>query len=181
MKSARDLCRLSASEGASALLPTHAEGAATATAVLTILHPCPSSSNEHGANDNSLVLRITHGSHAALFMGDAERWAERRLLATHPGELAADFLKVGHHGSRTSSSPEFLARVAPRFASLSSGIRNRFGHPHAEALAHLERAGARALRLDRLGAIEWQSDGSSQRLRTFASGTAPARPAGEPP
>jgi competence protein ComEC len=163
MKSARDLC-----------VPAPVGAQATAALPIHVLHPCPGVSGDREANDNSLVLRITHGKHAALLVGDAERWAEERLLATRAHELAADFLKVGHHGSKTSSSPEFLARVAPRFASISCGIRNRFGHPHPQALANLERAGARVLRLDRLGAVEWQTNGSTQSVRTFANGDLPA-------
>jgi competence protein ComEC len=120
------------------------------------------------ANDASLVLRVSHGHHAALFVGDAERWAEQRLLATRADVLDADFLKVGHHGSRTSSSVEFLALITPSVATISCGIRNRFGHPHAEALAHLDAAGASVLRLDQTGAVTWQSDGQSTRLVTFA-------------
>jgi competence protein ComEC len=137
-----------------------------ASAVIRVLHPCPAVADDQEANDNSLVLRIMHRERTALLVGDAERWAEQRLVASG-ADLAADFLKVGHHGSRTSSSPEFLARVRPRFASLSSGIRNRFGHPHPEALANLSDAGARVLRLDRLGAVEWQSNGVEQRVRAF--------------
>jgi competence protein ComEC len=136
---------------------------------LQVLHPCPSAS-EHGQNDNSLVLRIAHGRRAALLVGDAERWAEARLLATHPNDLHADFLKVGHHGSRTSSSGPFLAHVAATFASISCGVRNRFGHPHPEALARLTQAGALPLPLDRLGAVQWQTNGDTQTLRTRVGG-----------
>jgi competence protein ComEC len=155
LRTARDLCDLPAA------------APAPAPATLRILHPCPAVAADREPNDNSLVLHVSHGLHAALFVGDAERWAEQRLLAAHAEELRADFLKVGHHGSRTSSSSAFLAHVRPLFASISSGIRNRFGHPHPETLAHLEHAGARVLRLDREGAVEWQSDGSEQAVRTF--------------
>jgi competence protein ComEC len=175
MKSARDLCAGPAEVLANARHAAHAGhpvGAATPTAI-SVLHPCPGVSDEHEANDNSLVLRVRHGQRAALLAGDAERWAEERLLATHADGLAADFLKVAHHGSKTSSSPEFLARVGPRFASISCGIRNRFGHPHAEVLASLDRAGARTLRLDRLGAVQWQTDGSTATVRTFVDGELP--------
>lgn len=142
-------------------------------AAIRLLHPCPSAATSGAAaapsaNDASLVLRVSHGRHAALFVGDAERWAEQRLLATRADALDADFLKVGHHGSRTSSSVEFLALVTPSVATISCGIRNRFGHPHAEALAHLGAAGASVLRLDQTGAVTWQSDGQSARLTTFA-------------
>ena len=113
---------------------------------------------------------ITHGQHAALLMGDAEHWAEQRLLATHPTQLTADLLKVGHHGSRTSSSPDFLQAVQPHLATLSAGIRNRFAHPHPETLAHLHAAGAHPLRLDQLGSITWQTDGTTQHLQTWLTG-----------
>jgi competence protein ComEC len=146
-------------------------------AAIRVLHPCPDLADERGANDNSLVIHILHGRRAALFAGDAERWAEQQLVAHHAGELRADFLKVGHHGSRTSSSPAFLASVRPSFASISSGVRNRFGHPHAAALANLDRAGARVARLDRQGSAEWQSDGGEkQGVRTFIDGLPDVRP-----
>ncbi len=134
---------------------------------LAVLHPCPGPVAAASANDNSLVLRFRHGRHAALLVGDAERWAEDRLLGAHGAALGADYLKVGHHGSRSSSGPAFIRRVAPRFAVISSGVRNRFGHPHPEALASLEGAGARVLRLDRLGAVEWQSNGVRDAIRSF--------------
>ncbi|HET6343540.1 MAG TPA: hypothetical protein VFH51_01355 [Myxococcota bacterium] len=103
-------------------------------------------------------------------MGDAERWAEQRLLATHPTELTADLLKVGHHGSRTSSSPTFLQAVQPELATISAGIRNRFAHPHPETLDHLHNAGAFPLRLDQLGSITWQTDGTIQQVHTWLTG-----------
>jgi competence protein ComEC len=143
--------------------------AAGAAAAVAVLHPCPHPVGSASANDNSLVLRIRHGQHAALLVGDAERWAEQRLLGTPGAELAADFLKVGHHGSRSSSSPEFIERVAPRYAAISCGVRNRFGHPHPETLVTLRRYGVAVLGLDRLGAVEWQSDGARQAVRSFVS------------
>jgi competence protein ComEC len=142
-------------------------------AAIRLLHPCPSASSAPSANDASLVLRIRHGRHVALLVGDAEHWAEQRLLSSSAAALDADFLKVGHHGSRTSSSSAFLARVTPRIATISCGIRNRFGHPHAEALAHLEAAGARVVRLDQTGAVVWQSDGDTAAVDTFAPAPTP--------
>jgi competence protein ComEC len=140
---------------------------------IRLLHPCPAASVAPSANDASLVLRVSHGRHAALFVGDAEGWAEQRLLATRAEALDADLLKVGHHGSRTSSSAEFLARVTPSVASISSGIRNRFGHPHPEALAHLEAVGASVLRLDQTGAVSWQTNGEVASIDTFAPAPPP--------
>lgn len=140
---------------------------ATPGYTIEVLGPCPDIAPEQGANDNSLVLRIQSGDRAALFPGDAERWAEARLMLTDR-MLSADFLKVGHHGSRSSSTPEFVARVHPRVASVSSGRRNRFGHPHAETLHTLAALGVLALRLDQCGSVEWQTDGQRQAARTFA-------------
>jgi competence protein ComEC len=141
-------------------------GTISAGAVIEVLAPCPDLSPELSANDNSLVLRLRWGARAALLLGDAERAAEARLLG-RPRELRADFLKVGHHGSRSSSTAELIARVQPALASISCGKGNRFGHPHAETLATLAAAGVLPLRSDRLGSVEWQSDGSSSRFRVF--------------
>jgi competence protein ComEC len=135
---------------------------------IDVLAPCPAPVSGRSANDNSLVLRIRTTTSSALLVGDAERWAEARLLETHPAELRADFLKVGHHGSRSSSSPEFIASVRPAVATISCGTGNRFGHPHAETLATLRAAGTHILRLDQSGSVEWQSDASGTQLRTYA-------------
>lgn len=132
-----------------------------------VLHPCPHTLAAPSANDASLVLRVSHGRHAALLVGDAEHWAEQRLLATRADALDADFLKVGHHGSRTSSSATFLARVTPGVAAISCGIRNRFGHPHPQTLDGLTRAGAHVIRVDQAGAARWESDGEAIRVDTF--------------
>ena len=87
-----------------------------------------------GPNDNSFVLRLTWGHRSALLVGDAEHEEERELMAL-ARSLHADFLKVGHHGSRTSTSPAFLAAVRPSYAAISSGVRQPLrppepDHPH---------------------------------------------------
>jgi competence protein ComEC len=126
-----------------------------------VLAPCPSFSPDRSANDNSLVLRVSYGARSLLLVGDAEREEEAALLAGAPDRLRADVLKVGHHGSRTSSSPEFLAAVGAHEAVVSVGRRNRFGHPHAPALAALAAAGARVWRTDRDGAVVVTTDGDA--------------------
>ena len=83
-----------------------------------------------------------------LLTGDIERAAEATL-----GDAKADVLLVPHHGSRTSSTGEFIAAVAPRWAVVAAGYRNRFGHPAREVLERYERAGVRVLRTDRDGAV----------------------------
>lgn len=139
------------------LCGTRAFGGAT----IDVLAPCPAPSSDRGPNDNSFVLRIRHGRRAFLFAGDAERALEGDLVVQHGPQLRADVLKVGHHGSRTSSSPAFLEAVKPELAVISSGTRNRFGHPHAETLDALARIRARVFRTDREGAITIESDGAS--------------------
>jgi competence protein ComEC len=108
-------------------------------------------------NDASLVLRVGFGSTAFLLPGDVERAGEEAALATGR-TLAADVVKVPHHGSRTSSSAAFVAAVRPRWAAVSVGAGNRFGFPHPEALERWSAAGATIVRTDE-GAIRFLSDG----------------------
>jgi len=103
------------------------------------------------ANDDSLVLRLALGRAAVLLEGDAEGPSEAAMLANH--RLApATLLKVGHHGSRTSTNPAFLDAVRPREAIISVGRHNTFGHPRAEVLARLEDAHIETFRTDHTGA-----------------------------
>ncbi|MFO0588789.1 MAG: ComEC/Rec2 family competence protein [Polyangiaceae bacterium] len=133
-----------------------------------VLAPCPDVLADTPANDASLVLRIDFGERSALLVGDAERDAERALLASG-ARLHADLLKVGHHGSRTSSSEDFLRAVDPRYAMISCGVRNRFGHPHPAAMERIAATRASVFRTDRGGEILWETDGETARA---------ARPAG---
>ena len=133
-------------------------------ATIEVLAPCPGLTPDASANDSSLVLRLTYGNRAALLVGDAELEEERTLLARAPGSLRADLLKVGHHGSRTSSSPAFLAAVRPAVAAISAGVRNRFGHPHPHALSALAAQNIEVLRTDRGGEIVWETDGDEVRV-----------------
>jgi len=113
-------------------------------------------------NDRSLVLALRLGRRgpAALLMGDMEEAGERALLEA--GLERAAVLKVGHHGSRTSTTPAFLERVAPRAALVSAGVRNPWGHPHAEVLDRLQRRHAVTLRTDRDGALRVTLDGEGR-------------------
>ncbi|MCS6900096.1 MAG: DNA internalization-related competence protein ComEC/Rec2 [Myxococcales bacterium] len=124
-----------------------------------LLAPCPSIKPFVNANDNSLVLKVSLGDRTALLVGDAEEQEEHELLARYGHSLKADLLKVGHHGSRTSTKPEFLAAVSPGLAVISCGTRNRFGHPHPITLATLEAARVPTVRTDRGGALLWSTDG----------------------
>jgi competence protein ComEC len=140
-------------------------------AVVDVLAPCPQFDPDRGENDNSFVLRVRFGRRSALLVGDAEQAEEATLLATSRDRLHADLLKVGHHGSRTSSGPAFLEAVSPELAVISCGVRNRFGHPHPTALAALEAHGVQLVRTDRGGEVVWSTDGSAVTVeRPAASG-----------
>lgn len=96
--------------------------------------------SELPANDNSLVLKISHGSHALLWPGDIEYFGEQ-LLVQHAHDLAATILKAPHHGSKTSSSEQFLDAVSPQTVIFSTGRNNRFRFPHNEVVTRLQRRG----------------------------------------
>lgn len=109
------------------------------------------------SNDGSLVCLLTYGETSFLLTGDAESESEAAMVAA--GTVAdVDVLKVGHHGSDSSSSPGFLSTVLPEYAVISVG-QNSYGHPDDEVLRRLQDAGAETLRTDELGAIVFESDG----------------------
>ena len=104
-------------------------------------------------NDLSCVLSVSAGAARVLLTGDIEARSEARLVRTSPDALASDVLVVPHHGSRTSSTPAFVAAVAPRTVVYTPGYRNRFGHPRPEVVARYAGAGATGWRTDHDGAI----------------------------
>ena len=110
-------------------------------------------------NNGSLVLRICDGAFCALLVGDAEAPREAHLLASG-ANLSATLLKVGHHGSKTSTTPAFLAAVAPRLAHLQLGRDNKFGFPHAEVTVRLNDAAIWTDRTDQGSALVVASDGA---------------------
>jgi competence protein ComEC len=121
----------------------------------------PFSNYQPGAepgNNDSLVLHVGYGQTSVLLEGDAEAPIEEAML-TEPG-LNSTLLKVGHHGSITSTRPEFLARVAPQWAVISCGLRNRYGHPRQEVLEELQDAHVRTLRTDINGVSCFVLDGT---------------------
>lgn len=111
--------------------------------------PVPKDDN---LNNNSLVLLLKHRDHTVLFAGDAEAEAEIYLQLWRE-MLKSDFLKVGHHGSNTSTTEDFLAFISPQFASISSAENNKFGHPSPKVLRRLSAYGSEILRTDRQKAI----------------------------
>lgn len=109
-------------------------------------------------NNYSIGIRLVHGKNSFLFVGDAEEEAERDMLQNGL-ELSADVLKVAHHGSRSSSSWEFINAVNPMYAVISCGSNNAYGHPSAETLNTLRNAGIKVYRTDDDGSIVATSDG----------------------
>lgn len=109
-------------------------------------------------HDAMIVLRLADRDAKALLMGDAEDELEREMLRSG-ADVRADALKVGHHGSKTSTSDAFLAAVRPAIAVISVGSKNRYGHPHQMVLDRLRAAGIRIFRTDRDGDITFVSDG----------------------
>lgn len=119
-------------------------------------------------NNDSLVVRLHYGDRTILLPGDAEKQVEYEMLAeTEARQVHADVLKIGHHGSKNSSMPEFLAAVAPQIAIISAGEQNPYGHPSPELLERLKESGARVLRTDRDGAIQILTDGRTLALNCF--------------
>jgi competence protein ComEC len=111
-------------------------------------------------NALSCVLRISNGTHTALLVGDIEAAQEARLVAAWQGtdHLRANVLLVPHHGSKTSSTPEFLQAVQPQWALVQAGYRNRFGHPAAPVVERYTQAGTHLVTSPRCGAMVWRSE-----------------------
>ena len=138
-----------------------------------VLHPWPEqyAAAPAKANDLSCVLRVRAGATSVLLPGDLESRGEARLLRDRPGGLRADAIVVPHHGSRTSSTRAFVVAVAPSLAVVSSGYRNRFGHPRAEVVGRYTAAGAVVARSDLEGAIlfDVSPEGVSKAVRSRAA------------
>ena len=114
------------------------------------------------SNNTSIIAKLVFGQTSFLFTGDATRSVEKQLL-DQVEQLDSDILKVGHHGSKTSSSKEFIEAVSPEIAVISAGKNNKYGHPHPEVLDNL--AGTRIFRTDLNGDIKITSDGTSYNIK----------------
>ncbi len=146
---------------------------------LSVLSP-PSDASPHPwqpptENDRSLVLRLQYGRVRMLFTGDIHH-ATEQWLVTHADDLQADILHVPHHGSRTSTHPDFIRRVQPQVGIITAGSGNPYGHPHPSVLGTLAQHDVRVFRTDRHGAITITSDGTQYHIRTFVKVPAPPRP-----
>ena len=117
-------------------------------------------------NDESLVIKISYGATSALLEGDAEKKTEKQVAQENP---QADLLKVAHHGSATSTIPELLAAVRPKFAVISVGARNVYGHPRQEVLERLAEAHVLTYRTDMNGAVTFLSRRQNRQLSVGGS------------
>jgi competence protein ComEC len=129
---------------------------------IDVLHPDGSAlANRPDPNDHSVVFRLGFGQFSALFSGDASASVEERIVNQYGELLDVDLLKVGHHGSLTSTGERWLQASSPRMALISAGRGNRYGHPAPEIVTRLERAGVQVFRTDRSGHVS---------LRAFRDG-----------
>jgi len=120
----------------------------------------PTSEKYDDLNNYSIVIRLQYGNTSFLFAGDAEEISEREMI-NKGFELSADVLKIGHHGSSSSTSPDFLKKVSPKYAVISVGPENDYGHPSAEVMNRLKNANIPVYRTDESGTVICTSDGES--------------------
>lgn len=153
----KDLMRFAEQKGTSVMVPGAGSVFYLGSAKGTILGPVTMNGGE---NDNSLVVRLEYGDISFLFMGDAGTEEEREILAQNK-HLKSTVLKVGHHGSNTSTSESFLKAVAPEYAIISCGTANDYGHPTDATLDALKRENVQLYRTDLQGDISCHSDGKS--------------------
>jgi len=125
---------------------------------LTILFP-DHDPTQLESNVSSIVARLVYGESAYMLTGDSPKEIEEYLVGMGTSTLQSDVLKVGHHGSKTSSSPVFVSAVYPTYAIISAGKDNTYGHPHTETIDTFARSGIRILSTIESGTIETESDG----------------------
>lgn len=124
---------------------------------MEVLYSPGDSSKDKNQNNDSVVSRLVFENKSFLFMADAGQALEKEIISGG-AQLDSDVLKVGHHGSKTSTSKEFIEKVSPGVSVISTGKDNKYGHPHQEALLNLQ--GSEVLRTDILGDIKIISDGN---------------------
>lgn len=157
-----------AQQGKQITVPTAGETFALGGAQVQILGPLHSAED---SNDNSIVLKVSFGATSFLFTGDAERAEEQDLLNAGVN-LQSTVLKVGHHGSDTSTSYPFLRAVTPQYAVISVGAGNSYGHPTEAVLSRLRDAGVTTFRTDMQGEITAVSDGQTVNFSTAKNAAA---------
>lgn len=142
-------------EGVALTVPTVGDTYTYEDLTVTTLGPVAKYSS---ANNASVVVMVQYGKVRFLFTGDMEKDAEADLLASG-ADLRCDVLKVGHHGSDTSSTADFIRAVGASYGVISVGAGNSYGHPHAAILTRLENAGMKLYRTDELGTVIIATDG----------------------
>ncbi|MGH9475773.1 MAG: DNA internalization-related competence protein ComEC/Rec2 [Terriglobales bacterium] len=163
----RAFLRLIATSGARVRRLAAGDALRVGASRLAVLLPAPDyHAGPAPSNDDSMVVRVSYNGEAMLLEGDAEAVGEHWLV-DHHAMLASAVLKVGHHGSKTSSTPQFLAAVHPLAAVISVGADNSYGQPAAAVLAGLRQAGARVFRTDRDGAVECRLQNGTLRVYLF--------------
>ncbi|HKO97880.1 MAG TPA: ComEC/Rec2 family competence protein [Pyrinomonadaceae bacterium] len=134
---------------------------------INVLHPCPAASSDlPSGNNESLVLQVRYGNRSVLMTADIEAPAEKSLLRKST-DLTADVVKVAHHGSKTSSTADFIAATRARFAVISVGKTSMFGHPNPNVVERWKRSGAEVWTTGRRGTITFITDGTKMELLGF--------------
>lgn len=126
----------------------------------------PNSSNYEETNDYSIVLKVTYKNKSFLFTGDAEKTSEKEICSKFKNELKADVLKLGHHGSSSSTTNEFLNLVNPSICVITVGKENKYGHPHSETLEKINKKGLKILRTDENSNIVIKTDGENFNINS---------------
>lgn len=121
---------------------------------------------ENNNNNNSVVIKLSYGDVDFIFSGDAEKQAEKEILADYKDKLAAEILKVGHHGSETATTEDFFKAISPIVAILSLAENNKFSHPAVSTLDRFEAKKIKVYRTDQSGTIRLETDGKKIRIQT---------------
>lgn len=160
-------------QGLEVAIPEPGDEFALGQAKITVLGPVQSYAE---TNDTSIVVKVEYGETSFLFTGDMEVAAENDMLDYWEGRMDwnADVLKVGHHGSSTSSGYRFVYETDPEYAIISCGKDNSYGHPHEEIVSRYNDAGVPMFRTDELGTILAVSDGQSVTITWENQNAAPA-------
>ncbi|MDR1961415.1 MAG: MBL fold metallo-hydrolase [Gracilibacteraceae bacterium] len=171
----RRFAEAAAARGLEILTPAPGAEFPLGSALVRVLGPLKSYEDH---NNDSIVLKIEYGATSFLFTGDAEREAEADILAAGY-DLAGTVLKIGHHGSESSTTYPFLREIMPEHAVISCGTDNPYGHPHENTLSRLRDAEVRVWRTDMQGTITCVSDGRAVTLAAEKNAEAVTNPTGE--
>lgn len=171
-KTFNSLVKYLGNQGVSIAVPDAGDSFNLGSARVDVLGP---QKNYDDPNDTSIVLKVTYGDTSFLFTGDAERTAEADILA-EGYDLSATVLKVGHHGSDTSTSYQFLREIMPEYAVIQVGEDNSYGHPTEDTLSRLRDADVKVYRNDLQGDIICTSDGKSVSFTTAKNESAQTNP-----